>query len=178
MAGKPKNRLTERHIAEHGENSVWYKDMLEGIEEDGLVKWVQDCGYALGVLARWINADEGRRGEVESAEKVRAARMVQECLEISDGTGEVERDNLTLMRDKLRIETRMKVARAFDRKYRENGGDVGITGGSITVVLTDFRGHGSQSGRLESAVDVGSTISIGSARQRIENLKDLKVEDE
>ena len=138
MASQPLTRWTKQQIEKSVEDEVWYEGMLEAVGEGELVGWCKKKRYVYSAVLRWILEDEGRRGDFEAVEKARAARMVEECLTISDGSGDVDTDNLRLMRDKLRIDTWMKVAKSLDRKYGEQG--AGVQGvGNVTVILTDYR---------------------------------------
>ena len=138
MAGRPLTRWTNQQLTKNVVDEVWYDEMMEAVGEGQLEAWCKQKKYIFRAVRAWINEDEKRKADYEAAEKARAARMIEECLEISDGSGDVEADNLSLMRDKLRIDTRMKVAKALDRKYGDQAVQQGGPG-NVTVILTDFR---------------------------------------
>lgn len=125
---------------------------LEAVKADGAVPHVvfqRLCdGETLKDIAKAWELPRGRFVEwfttqhselYEAALKVRADEIAHEALAISDEQAEVEKKDGTtydpdVARDKLRIETRLKLAEKWDRA-RYGSKDNGPAGGGITVVV-------------------------------------------
>jgi len=68
-------------------------------------------------LLRWIKKDEGRLARYEEAQELGCEVLASQCIEIADGVDSIEDVN----RSRLRIETRQKLMKAWNK---ERYGDI------------------------------------------------------
>jgi hypothetical protein len=101
-----------------------------------------------GRFAQWIIEDRERSERYNAALKIWADSLAQECVAIADEQCEVEkRDGSTfdpdVPRDKLRIETRLKLAGKWHRERYGESQEVKHTGSvSLVSILSSMpRGH-------------------------------------
>jgi hypothetical protein len=93
-----------------------------------------------GLLFQWIQADEARWKAYERALAVRADDLVAETVAISDEQAEVVKESggtfdPDVPRDKLRIDTRLKVAARYDPSRFADGGAGGKGSSGVTVIV-------------------------------------------
>ena len=89
-----------------------------------------------GRLAKWVADDDGRRGQYEGALMLRADLEAQKAIEIADNESE------DVARDKLRVETRLKLAGKWDRKRygeRVEDGSAQLVGALAAAILDGQR---------------------------------------
>lgn len=79
------------------------------MEGDTLKRVARDWGVPVMQFIAWVTGDPDRNAVYEAALRIRADEMVGELVPIADGGEDVARD-------KLRIETRAKLAAYFDRQ--------------------------------------------------------------
>lgn len=101
-----------------------------------------------GKLAEWVIEDRDRADKYNAALKIWADSLAQECVAISDEQSAVEkRDGSTfdpdVPRDKLRIETRLKLAGKWNRERYGDSTEVKHTGhvSLISVLSTLPKGN-------------------------------------
>lgn len=93
-------------------------------------------GMMYSVLWKWIRADEGRWKAYRLALEARAEKEAHEALRIVDGATPED-----VSVQKLRAETRLKLAAKWDKKRYGDEGDVGSGfNGGITIVIGDVKG--------------------------------------
>lgn len=102
----------------------------------------------------------------DAALKARADDLAHEALAIADEQSEVVKENgqtydPDVPRDKLRVDTRLKLASQWDRA-RYGAKDTGPAGGGITVVVDRSCG-----GKVEITAG-GSTLTVGGVSQERE----------
>lgn len=104
----------------------WWDGALDRIACGDSPKAVsEEYAILFGVFMRWIEDDAGRKSEYDAALRIASEGHAHECLAIADEQAEVlKRDGTTfdpdVARDKLRIETRLKLAGKWDRaRYGE-----------------------------------------------------------
>ena len=136
----------------------WWEGKLDGVREGGEID-LEGGRWSYAGVIRWVRGDEKRSVEYDKALGDYAHKVALECLPISDGEGDVQRD-------RLRIDTRMKLAGKWDRgRYGEKvegGGGGGITviidkscGNSVRIGLKDGAGN---TAALEVGVGVSGTV--------------------
>ena len=89
-----------------------------------------------GRLAKWIADDDGRRGQYEGALMLRADLEAMKAIEIADAESE------DVARDKLRVDTRLKLAGKWDRKRygeRQEDGSAQLVGALAAAILDGQR---------------------------------------
>lgn len=90
------------------------------MEGDTLKKIARSWGVPVMQFIHWITSDPERAAVYEAALRIRADEMIGETLEIADvPTVRIDADGMAWTneaRDKLRIDTRMKLAAYFDRQ--------------------------------------------------------------
>lgn len=87
---------------------------------------------------KWISDDEKRLAEYEGALRIRADELVYEAVERAEGTIGPDGELSEVARDKLVIDTNLKVAAMWDKqKY---GGEKIIGGAGINIIIN--RGGG------------------------------------
>jgi hypothetical protein len=97
-----------------------------------------------GRFAQWIVEDRGRSEQYNGALKIWADSLAQECVAIADEQGEVSKRDGTsydpdVPRDKLRIETRLKLAGKWDRSRYGEATEVKHTGSvSLVAILSSM----------------------------------------
>lgn len=139
-------RATRSEIEELVRDPEWWPDVLARIADgDSLAELAAERVWSWGALWAWIQADEERLAGYDAALKARAQMLAFEALAISDEQGCVEKDGKVfdpdVPRDKLRIDTRLKLASKFDRvRFGENtkvehGGVIGM---SLMTVLASL----------------------------------------
>lgn len=115
----------------------------------GLVEICRSWDVPYGKVLLWLMADEVRYGRYQRALEMQAHAYVSETIDIADGGGDTQRD-------KLRIETRLKIAEKHaPRMYGKADGGAG----GITVVVNRQVGNPS----VADAVTVesgGQTLTI------------------
>lgn len=151
---------------------LWVSDpmsveiLVERVSEGETLKELcESRGLPYGRVARWISETEGVRERYELALRLWADGLATETIAISDGMGGDE-DWKEVGRDKLRIETRLKLASRLDReRYGERvRHDVG---GGVVVVDAGLVG---MAGALLDRV-VGGRVErvVGELPGRVEN---------
>ncbi len=108
------------------ENTTTMPILVQRLSEGETLKQIaKDWEVPYGRLAQWVIEDRERSEQYNVALKIWADSLAQECLAISDEQAEVEkRDGTTfdpdVPRDKLRIDTRLRLAGKWDRnRYGE-----------------------------------------------------------
>lgn len=97
-----------------------------------------------GKLAEWITEDRERVERYSAALRIWADSLAQECVAISDEQGEVVNENGKVFdpdvaRDKLRIDTRLKLAGKLDRARYGDQTELKHTGSvSLVAVLSSM----------------------------------------
>ena len=82
---------------------------------------------------KWISDDEKRLAEYEGALRIRADELVYEAVERAEGTIGPDGELSEVARDKLVIDTNLKVAAMWDRnKY---GGEKTTGGAGINIII-------------------------------------------
>lgn len=105
-------------------------------ERETLAQIARAWGLPKGRFVEWFTVEH--QGLYDAALKVVAADLAHESVEIADEQAEVVRENGTkfdpdVLRDKLRVETRLRLAGHWDRaRY---GAAKDSAGGGITVVV-------------------------------------------
>lgn len=89
-------------------------------------------------FVKWISDDEKRLFQYESALRIRADEAINEALEISDEQKAVTTENGNtydpeVPRDKLRIDTRLKIAAMWDKQ--RYGGEKATGGAGINIII-------------------------------------------
>jgi hypothetical protein len=107
-----------------------------------------------GLLLRWVQEDDERWAEYERSLALRADALIAETVAISDEQNEVVKENgqtfdPDVPRDKLRIDTRLKVAARYDRRRFGNTDSEGGGGGGLKVVVVRFPEAGAGGGLPE-----------------------------
>ena len=82
---------------------------------------------------KWISDDEKRLAEYEGALRIRADELVYEAVERAEGTIGPDGELSEVARDKLVIDTNLKVAAFWDKtRY---GNEKAVGGSGITIVI-------------------------------------------
>jgi hypothetical protein len=135
------NALTPLHPYQRFEAVIADPNVMEVVCQrviagESLTVIAQSWDIAPGRFKRWIAADDERMAEYELAERMLADQLAHEALSIADGDMPLEsvdedgnpvaqHDNA---RDKLRIDTRLKLAAQWDRDKYGARIDTKITG--------------------------------------------------
>ncbi len=87
---------------------------------------------------KWVSSDDGRLHEYESALRIRADEAINEAIEISDQQHKAVSESGKVFdpevpRDKLRIDTRLKIAALWDKE--RFGGEKGLGGSGINIII-------------------------------------------
>ena len=140
MPGQPLTRQSKKILADLMTTDEWWDGALDRIACGDSPKAVADDHAVLfGVFLRWIDADPTRRSAYDAALRIAAEAMAHECRTIADEQNAVDKPgggtyDPDVARDKLRIETRLKLAGKWDRaRYGEK--DAGPAGGGVTVIV-------------------------------------------
>lgn len=100
---------------------LWEEVAQEVLEGKSLRRIARERGYPVLVFRAWVAESAERAGEYERLLRVRADELVAEALEIADAQKEAERAgggtyDPEVPRDKLRVDTRLKLASKWDRE--------------------------------------------------------------
>lgn len=113
-------------FAEVAENPSTMPILVQRLSEGETLREIaKDWEIPYGRLAQWVIEDRERSEQYNVALKLWADAIAQECVAIADEQNEVEkRDGTTfdpdVPRDKLRIDTRLRLAGKWDRnRYGE-----------------------------------------------------------
>ncbi len=114
------------------------KRVAEGVSE---YEVAHDFGVGLHRFRKWLHEPgyPERLQEYEFALKAHGRVMVRDAVEIADN------DSPFVQRDRLRVETRLKVAPLYEPQFREAKGGVNISvggGGSLIAILAGMDTHG------------------------------------
>lgn len=146
MPGRPLTRASQQIIASLTTTTEWWEGALDKIACGDSPKAIADEHLILfGVFMRWVDADEHRRREYDAALRIATEGHAHDCIAIADeqkeavGPGGKVYDP-DVARDKLRIETRLKLAGKWDRprygetvKHEHSGAVVAIDAGLVGV---------------------------------------------
>lgn len=124
---KPRRNLT-RKVLDTVTADEWegYLDRVAEKGPAGLLEIGERRGYLPHTFMRWIMEDDDRRSEYYEALAAHAELADAKCQTIADGDGDVNRD-------KLRIDTRFKQMRVWNRsRFGEKDGS---NHAQITVVV-------------------------------------------
>lgn len=136
-------------FAEVAENASTMPILVQRLSEGETLKEIaKDWEIPYGRLAQWVIEDRERSEQYNVALKVWADALAQECLAIADEQSEVEKAgggtfDPDVPRDKLRIDTRLRIAGKWDRnRYGEqtkieHGGSLSL----ISVLSSIPRGE-------------------------------------
>ncbi len=132
-------------FAEVIENQTTMPVLVQRLSEGETLKQIaKDWEIPYGRLAQWVIEDRERSEQYNVALKIWADSLAQECLAISDEQAEVEkRDGTTfdpdVPRDKLRIDTRLRLAGKWDRNRYGEATKIEHSGGlSLISVLSSI----------------------------------------
>lgn len=89
----------------------------------------------VGRFMGWLRASPERWRAYNEALELWGHGLAVEAVEIADGPAEGEDDKLRVARDKLRVDTRLKVAAAVAREAFGAGAPQGPAGGNLTVTV-------------------------------------------
>ncbi|MCR4300713.1 MAG: hypothetical protein NUV51_03810 [Sulfuricaulis sp.] len=124
MPGQPMTRRSRFILEELGATPEWWEIALDRIASGDSPKDIADeyC-IVFGAFMRWISGDEERSKGYAEALRIAAEGRAHECIPIADN----EAETADTQRDKLRIDTRLRLASKWDRgRYGEkeaaNGG--------------------------------------------------------
>lgn len=136
-------------------------------ERETLAKIAREWGLPKGRFVEWFTTEH--QALYDAALKVVAADLAHEALEVADEQAEVVKENgqtydPDVPRDKLRVETRLRLAANFDRA-RYGASKDGAAGGGITVVVDRTCGGAvrvgvQDAGGNKAAVEVRSTEAL------------------
>jgi hypothetical protein len=96
----------------------------------------RSLGWPRSFVWKWINADPERKCAYDDAMKAWADELAQETIQIADNP-----DPKTVGRDKLRVDTRLKIAAKWDRqRYGEQSQSLTVNagGGSLVQILASL----------------------------------------
>lgn len=164
MPGRPLTRASQQIIESLTTTPEWWEGTLDKIACGDSPKAVADEYCILfGVFMRWIEANADRRREYDAALRIATEGHAHDCIAIADeqkeavGPGGKVYDP-DVARDKLRIETRLKLAGKWDRaRY----GETVKHEHSATLVAVD-------AGLLGVAADLLGKISGGTRKREID----------
>lgn len=119
--------------ADEGAPGVIFQRLTEG---DTLATLAKAWALPKGAFTRWFMEKHGDL--FDAAARVRADELVNEALAVADEQAEVVKKDGTTFdpdvgRDKLRVDTRLKLAEKMDR-VRYGSKDVGPAGGMTVIV--------------------------------------------
>lgn len=116
--------------------SVIFQRLTDAANPERLKDIAKAWGLPQGQFVLWFTTEHADL--YDAALKVRAGELVLDALEISDEQHEVTRGGKTydpeVPRDKLRVETRLKLASHWDRA-RYGASKEGVAGGGIQVIV-------------------------------------------
>ena len=146
MPGRPLTRASQQIIESLTTTDEWWEGTLDKIACGDSPKAVADEYCILfGVFMRWIEADPDRRREYDAALRIATEGHAHDCIAIADAQQEATGPggkvyDPEVARDKLRIETRLKLAGKWDRaRYGEVKTDINVNiGGSLIAVLSSI----------------------------------------
>lgn len=98
---------------------------------------VRDWQIPPGKVMEWLRGDDGRWAAYLRARELWAHALAEEVVEIADGSGGGVDDKVRVSRDKLRVDTRLRVAAAHAKDVWSDAGasSKGGSGMSLTVVV-------------------------------------------
>lgn len=137
MPGMPLTRHSNAILADLSMTPEWWGGVLDRIAcGDSPKEVVGEYCVLFGVFMRWVDADAGRRSGYDAALRIAAEAMAHECRAIADEQCEVVKPgggtyDPDVGRDKLRIETRLKLAGKW---HRDRYGDQGVQAVAPPVV--------------------------------------------
>lgn len=146
MPGRPLTRASQQIIESLTTTDEWWEGALDRIACGDSPKAVaEEYAILFGVFMRWIEAEPERRSAYDAALRIATEGHAHDCIAIADEQKEAERRDGSLYdpdvgRDKLRIETRLKLAGKWDRaRYGEVKTDINVNiGGSLIAVLSSI----------------------------------------
>lgn len=107
-----------------------------GVSEGrSVAKICAEWDIPVGRFMGWLRSDPGRWSAYNVALELWGHALAAEAVEIADGPGEDEDDKLRLGRDKLRVDTRLKVAAAVAREAFGGGAAPSTSPNSLTVTV-------------------------------------------
>ena len=103
------------------------------IDGESLKSIAKSWGLPITRFIKWISDDEKRLAEYEGALRIRADELVYEAVERAEGVVGPDGELSEVARDKLVIDTNLKVAAMWDKqKY---GGEKTTGGAGINIII-------------------------------------------
>ena len=146
MPGRPLTRQSYVIISDLTQTPEWWDGCLDRIAcGDSPKEVAQEHCLLFGVFMRWVGDDEQRQREYDAALRIASEGHAHDCITIADEQNEVVKPgggsyDPDVGRDKLRIETRLKLAGKWDRarygetvKHEHSGALVAFDAGLIGV---------------------------------------------
>ena len=132
MPGRPMTRQSHVILADLNQTPEWWEGSLDRIAcGDSPQDVAAEHCILFGVFMRWVYDEDHpeRRKDYEDALRIAAEARAHECIPIADNAN-AEAD---VARDRLRIDTRMKLAGKWHRE-RYGDKDAGMGGGATIKV--------------------------------------------